>query len=172
MGVPFMPIRGVIGTDYLRVRPDFKTIRNPYGDDDLVIVPAIVPDVAVLHAFRADRDGNVLTSGDQDNWLLAQAAERVIVTVEEVVDSGCLLRDSLDAVISWVHITAVVHVPRGAHPTSCPGYYGRDVQHIRRYIERAQTDESFRQYLDECVTAFDEEEYRERFASTWEGGPA
>lgn len=172
MGVPFMPIRGVIGTDYLTVRPDFKVLRNPYGDDELVVVPAITPDVAVLHAFRADRDGNVLAFHDQDNWLLAQAAKRVIVTVEEVVDSGRLLRDSLDAVISWIHVTAVVHVPRGAHPTSCPGYYGRDGQHIRRYMEQARADESFRKYLEECVAAFGEEEYRQRFASAWEGGTA
>ncbi len=167
-----MPVRGVIGTDYMRVRPDFKVMRNPYGDDDLVVVPAISPDVAVLHAFRADRDGNVLAFRDQDNWLLAQSAKRVVVTVEELVDSGQLLRDSLDAVISWIHVTAVVHVPWGAHPTSCPGYYGRDVGHIRRYMEQAHSDESFREYLEECVIAFGEEEYRERVVGAWKGGAA
>mgnify|MGYP005839874369 CR=1 FL=1 len=169
MGVPFMPVRGVLGTDYLSVRPDFKVLRNPYGDDDLVVVPAITPDVAVFHAFRADRDGNVLAFHDQDNWLLAQAAKKVIVTVEEVVDTGRLLRDRLDAVISWIHVTAVVHVPHGAHPTSCPGYYGRDVRHIRRYMEQARGDESFREYLKECVAGLGEGEYRQRFVSTSEG---
>ncbi len=86
-----MPARGLIGTDYLKVRPDFRVLRNPYGDDDVVVVPAIVPEIAVFHAFRANRNGGVAVWADQDNWLLAQAARRVIVTVEEIVDEESYL---------------------------------------------------------------------------------
>jgi glutaconate CoA-transferase, subunit A len=170
MGVPFMPLRGVLGTDYLTVRPDFKILRNPYGDDDIVVAPAITPDVAVFHAFRADRDGNVLISAEQDNWLLAQAARTVIVTVEEVVESGNLLRNRLDGVISSIHISAIVHAPLGAHPTPCLGYYGRDSDYNKRYIDLAANDDSFRQYLAEHITGMDEETYRRRFAGRVGGG--
>src|SRR3989304_2830275 len=117
-----MPTRGVIGTDYLKVRPDFKVLRNPYGDDDLVVVPAVNPAIAIFHAFRADREGNVIADRNQNNWLLAQAAEQVIVTVEEIVQPGDLIRESFDSVVSSIHINAIVHTPAGAHPTLCRGY--------------------------------------------------
>ena len=142
--MPFMPTRGIIGTDYLKVRPDFRVMSNPYGVDDLVVVPAINPRVAVFHAFRADREGNVIADRNQNNWLLAQAAETVIVTV-----------------ITSIHVDAVVHAPHGAHPTSCRGYYGADGAHVKEYLRYARAEDSFREYLEEYVYC-GEERYREQ----------
>ena len=146
-----MPVRGLVGSDSLRVRSDFKVLRNPYGNDDIVVVPAIVPDVAVFHAFRADRSGNVLADRNQDNWLLAQSARTVVVTVEELVADGGLVTGSFDPVVSAIHITAIVHAPGGAHPTACPGYYDSDPAHLREYLSSARDDTSFATYLDRYV---------------------
>lgn len=156
-----MPTRGIIGTDYLKVRPDFRVMSNPYGVDDLVVVPAINPRVAVFHAFRADREGNVIADRNQNNWLLAQAAETVIVTVEEVVETGDLVRETFDSVITSIHVDAVVHAPHGAHPTSCRGYYGADGAHVKEYLRYARAEDSFREYLEEYVYC-GEERYREQ----------
>jgi glutaconate CoA-transferase subunit A len=154
-----MPVRGIVGSDYLRVRPDFKILTNPYGSDEIVVVPAIVPDVAVFHAFRADRTGNILADRNQDNWLLAQAARIVIVTVEELVDDGNLVTGSFDPVISAIHITAIVHATGGAHPTGCPGYYHSSQTHLREYLASARDDASFAAYLDRYVRV-DETHYQ------------
>lgn len=155
-----MPVRGVIGTDYLKVRPDFRVLRNPYGDDDLVVVPAIVPDVAVFHAFRADREGNAVFWTDQDNWLLAQAARRVIVTVEDIVDGELSLAPN-EGIISWIHIDAVVRIPLGASPTGCPGRYRTDSSQVETYIKAAADAETFRRYVEESILAAPEDRYQE-----------
>ena len=84
-GVPFMPLRGLIGTDVLKNRPDWKVIDNPFGDDDpIVLLPAIKPDVALFHAPMADRDGNVWIGRQRELVTMAHAAERTIVTVEKI----------------------------------------------------------------------------------------
>lgn len=164
-----MPTRGVIGTDYLKVRPDFKVLRNPYGDDDVVVVPAVNPEIAIFHAFRADREGNVIADRNQNNWILAQAAERVIVTVEEIVEPGDLVRESFDALVSNIHIDAIVHTPRGAHPTPCRGYYRTDGAHIREYLRYAASDASFQEYLDRYVRV-GEARYQEMVGTLVEEG--
>lgn len=144
--MPFLPVRGLIGTDYLQVRPDFKVIKNPYGDDDIVVVPAIKPDLLLMHAYKADAQGNVLTYKGESDPLLARAAERVIVTVEEIVP---FLNPEADKIIiPGIYIDAVIHCPGGARPTACTGYYEIQDAEIRRYLQAAQTPETFCQYLE------------------------
>ena len=90
-GVPFMPLRGLIGTDVLKNRPDWKVIDNPFGNDDpIVLLPAIKPDVALFHAPMADRDGNVWIGRQRELVTMAHAAERTIVTVEKMHDGNLL----------------------------------------------------------------------------------
>src|SRR5437870_347388 len=86
-GVPFMPLRGLIGSDLLAHRPDWKVIDNPFGNDDpIVLLPALKPDVALFHAPMADRDGNVWIGRDRELATMAHAAAKTVVTVEKIVD--------------------------------------------------------------------------------------
>jgi glutaconate CoA-transferase subunit A len=139
--VGFMPGRGWIGTDMLRLRPDVRTVRDPYSGEELAAFPAIHPDVAVLHALRADRAGNAQLGRnlgvDQE---LALATPTVIITAEEVVDS----LSSADVVAPVV--TAVVHAPRGAWPTSCHPLYAVAGGEILAYLD-ACGREGFEEYL-------------------------
>lgn len=148
-GVPFMPVRGFLGTDYLRVRPEFRVVENPYNPGEpVVVVPAIRPDVAVIHGFRADPRGNVLTDATQDAGLMARASRFTVVTVEEVqerpIDGGA-------GFIPALYVGAVAAVPGGARPGACPGYYGRDEAEIRAYCELAKTEAGFAEYLNRYV---------------------
>ncbi len=152
MNVPFVPVRGLLGTDYMKVRPDFKEIANPYDPDErIAIVPAITPDVAVFHGTVGDRHGNVVASRAADARLIAQAARRAVATVEELVDGDLAAEPVRGALVSGIHLTAVVPAPRGAHPTSCPGRYGVDRAHLREYLEAARSDAGFKRYLDRYV---------------------
>jgi glutaconate CoA-transferase, subunit A len=132
-GLPCAVFRGYIGADLPKVNPTIKSITCPYTGETLATVPAIRPDVTVIHALRADRAGNVLIEGIvgvQKQAVLA--AKRAIVTVEEIVnDFG---PRNLNAVIlpSWT-VTAIACVPGGAHPSYAQGYYKRDNAYYRQW---------------------------------------
>jgi glutaconate CoA-transferase subunit A len=166
MNVPFMPVRGLLGTDYMKVRSDFRQVPNPYDPGEhIALVPAIAPDVAVFHGFAGDRFGNVVTTGSTDAKLIAQAARRVVATVEELHDGDLARIPHTEVLIPGIHVTSVAHAPRGAHPTSCRGRYGDDADHIREYMRAAGSDESFRAYLDRYVLGTrNHAEYLERVA--------
>src|ERR1700755_622911 len=86
-GVPFMPLRGIIGSDILAHRPDWRVIDNPFGENDpIVLLPALYPDVALMHATMADRFGNVWIGRQRELATMAHAAARTVFTVEEIVD--------------------------------------------------------------------------------------
>jgi len=164
MNVPFAPVRGLLGTDYMKIRPDFLRMANPYDpEEEIALVPALIPDVAVFHGFRGDRFGNVVTTDTADAKLIAQAARRVIATVEEVAAGNLAEEPHTGVLVSGVHVNAVVRAPRGAHPTSCAGHYGDDAEHIRAYMRAAGSDESFRAYLERFILGTrDHGEYLER----------
>src|SRR5205809_2187927 len=115
-GVPFMPLRGLLGSDVLAHRKDWKVIGNPFHDDDpIVLLPAIRPDVALFHAPLADREGNIYVGTQRELVAMAHAAQQTIVTVEEIRD-GNLLRDPLLAAgtLPGFYVEAVAVEPRGA----------------------------------------------------------
>jgi glutaconate CoA-transferase subunit A len=125
-GLPCAVFRGYIGVDLRRVNPNIRSITCPFSGEELAAVPAIRPDVAIIHAQRADRSGNVLLDGIvgvQKEAVLA--AKRSVVTVEEIVDD--FGPRSRNAVIlpAWT-VSAIACVPRGAHPSYAQGYYKRD----------------------------------------------
>lgn len=154
IGSPFLAVRGLYGSDIMKNRPDFKVIENPYNaGEQVVIAPAIVPDVALYHGVIADREGNVMTSKQRrDDLLVAQAARKVIVTVEEVSEEPVSEATRLGwNFIPAVYVKAVVHVPKGSHPAGCGELYPMDKEHIVEYIQAAQSDEGFRAYLDKYV---------------------
>jgi glutaconate CoA-transferase subunit A len=152
-GVPFMPLRGLIGSDVLAHRPDWKTIDNPFGNDDpIVLLPALKPDVALFHAPLADRAGNVFIGTQRELIAMAHAAQKAIVTVEKMHD-GDLLRDPLLAAgtLPGFYVEAVAVEPRGAWPLPLPDHYGTDAAHMTEYARLAATPEGFAQYLDRYV---------------------
>jgi len=129
--VGFMPGRGWIGTDLLKLRPDVKTIVDPYTGETLVAFPAIVCDVAVIHALKADRIGNALIGGNQAMDVeMAMTARTTIITAEEVVDD---ILSRADIPAPAVHYVAAA--PRGAWPTSCHPLYPLSGGEFLKYIE-------------------------------------
>jgi glutaconate CoA-transferase subunit A len=148
-----MPVRGFIGSDYLKARPDFRVILDPFTGEEVAVVPPITPDVAVIHALKGDPEGNLLVDRIEDDHLLAQASQRVIASVEEIVPAGAVAETPEGLFVSGIYVTALVHAPRGAYPTACRGYYAYDPVQIRGYVEAAKTSGAFRSYLDAYVLA-------------------
>lgn len=151
-GIPFTPVQGLIGSDIVRVRSDFKLIDNPYDPGrHILVVPAINPEIGLLHGLRADPDGNMVTSAAIDANHIAQASRRVVATVEEIRPDAL---DSLSAdeiVIPSIYFDAIAPAPFGSHPLACPGRYERDRAHLREYMAAGRNDESFAAYLNRYV---------------------
>ncbi len=150
-GLPFATLRGYAGSDLRQVNPNIAMVACPFTGELLAAVPAIRPDVAIVHAQRADRAGNVLIEGIvgvQKEAVLAAA--RSIVTVEEIVDD--LAAPSPNSVVlpSWA-IDAVAAAPRGAAPSYAHGYYQRDNAFYRDWDELSRDRDRFRRWLDDHV---------------------
>jgi len=145
-GVPYMPIGGILGSDLVPQRKDWKVV------DGLLVVPALRPEVALFHARWADEAGNVWVGRRRELATVAHAAHRTYVTYEEKRE-GDMLDDELLApgVISSVYVTDTAHAPRGAWPLGVPGVYGADDTHLSQYAKAAKTREGFLRYLDEWV---------------------
>jgi glutaconate CoA-transferase, subunit A len=152
-GVPFAPLRGLIGSDVLAHRPDWRVIDNPFAaDDPIVLLPAIRPDVSLFHAPLADRAGNVWIGRQRELLTMAHAAEQTIVTVEALHD-GDLLADPVLAAgtLPGFYVEAVALAPRGAWPLPLPDRYAADLDHLAEYARLAATPEGFARYLDQHV---------------------
>ncbi|HEX2655865.1 MAG TPA: CoA transferase [Xanthobacteraceae bacterium] len=152
-GVPFMPLRGLLGSDLLKHRPDWRLINNPFGDDDpIVLLPAIKPDFALFHAPMADRFGNVWIGRQRELVTMAHAAVKTIVTVEKIYE-GNLFEDPVLAAgsLGGFYLEAVAVAPRGAWPLSLPDHYGADTAHLAEYAKLAATPEGFARYLEHHV---------------------
>ncbi len=152
-GVPFMPLRGLIGSDVLAHRTDWKVIDNPFGNDDpIVLLPAIRPDVALFHVPLADRDGNVWIGRDRELAMMAHAAEKTVVTVEKLHD-GNLLDDPVLAAgtLGGFYIETIAVTPKGAWPLGLADHYPADAAHLADYARLAATAEGFAAYLDRHV---------------------
>jgi glutaconate CoA-transferase, subunit A len=154
-GVPFMPLRGVLGSDLLKSRPDWVVQENPMrkiGSDPILLVPAITPDIALFHARWADEAGNVWVGRRRELATVAHAARQTFVTYEEL-KPGDMLEDELLApgVISATYVTAVAQAKRGAWPLGIAGVYDIDDAHLAQYAKAARTREGFQRYLQEFV---------------------
>jgi len=152
-GVPFAPLRGLIGSDVLAHRPDWRVIDNPFGcDDPIVLLPAIQPDVALFHAPMADRAGNVWIGRQRELATMAHAAKKTVVTVERLLD-GDLLADPMLAAgtLAGFYIEAIALAERGAWPLPLPDHYAADYDHLAEYARLAATPEGFARYLERYV---------------------
>jgi glutaconate CoA-transferase, subunit A len=152
-GVPFMPLRGLIGSDVLAHRPDWRTIDNPFGrDDPIVLIPALKGDVALFHAPMADRDGNVFIGTNRDLVSMAHAAERTVVTVEALHDRNLLDDPQLaPGTLPGFYVETVALAPRGAWPLGLAEHYPADAAHLSEYARLATTAEGFARYLEQYV---------------------
>lgn len=153
-GIPFMPLRGILGSDLLRHRADWKVVDNPVGEggDPIVLLPAIRPDVALFHARAADRAGNIWIGVRRELMLMAHAARATFVTVEKIEDTDFLADERMAAgTIPALYVSALAVVPGGAHPIGLPGAYPPDRSALADYAEAARTEEGFRRWADDAI---------------------
>jgi glutaconate CoA-transferase subunit A len=149
-GIPFMPIAGMTGSDIVPGR--FLPVPNPYGSGEVVTVPAIWPDWAILHVQEADESGNARIFGTQfEDVLMSKAARRVIVTCERIVDGEKFAAQPGLTSIPGFQVDLVVEAPRGAWPASCAGYYDVDEDYLAAYydVARDATPERLRAFVEE-----------------------
>lgn len=153
-GVPFMPLRGIIGSDLVAHRPDWKLIDNPFAveGDPILLIPALSPDVAAFHAVCADHDGNIYVGRRRELATLAHAAQRTFVTVERIVDFNLLEDERMAAgTINAVYIAQVAVAARGAWPVGLLDEYALDAAHFAEYAKLARTEAGFRTYVERFV---------------------
>ena len=147
-----MPVRGHVGSDYERLRPEFRIIPNPWvASERVMLVPPIAPDVALIHAIAATVDGTLLLDHMEDDALLAQASRTVVASTERIVGPEELGRGGDGVILQGIHVTALVEAPGGARPTLVRGVSPVDADQIREYVAAAVDDTTFKRYLDRYV---------------------
>ncbi len=167
IGLPFMPMNPTAAGDLERANPSYRTVVDPYSGRDVVVVPALNPDVAIVHVQRADTDGNAHVwgiIGEQKE--AAFAASRVILTAEEIVDAQVIRSDPNRTLIPGFIVSAVCHVPYCAHPSYTQGFYDRDNAFYLEWDNISRSREGVQAYLDEWVYGVkDRFEYWEKLGS-------
>ena len=148
------PLRGVIGSDVQRFRPDWKVVQNPVADEDdpVLVVPAIRPDFALFHAPLADARGNVWVGNRRELVIMAHAARATLVTAEEIVDADLAADERMAAgTIPAFYLDAVAAAPGGARPLGLVGCYEADAAALSDYAAAARSEAGFRRWLDHFV---------------------
>ena len=164
MGIPFLPMNPTGAGDLERVNPLFRHIRDPYSDGEVVAVPALHPEVAIVHVQRADADGNCHLWGILgEQREAAFAARRVILTAEEIVDPAVIRSDPNRTLIPGMVVSAVCHVPHCAHPSYTQGYYDRDNAFYLEWDRISADPARVQAWLNEWVFGVrDRDEYWEK----------
>ncbi|HLA88376.1 MAG TPA: CoA-transferase [Anaerolineales bacterium] len=165
-GLPFLPMNQTGATDLEKSNPQIKRIPDPYGGKDVIVVPALNPDVAIVHVQRADKNGNAQLwgiIGEQKE--AAFAAKEVILTAEEIVEESVIRSDPNRTIIPGIVVSAVCHVPFASHPSYSQGYYDRDNEFYLAWDKISESKESVKAYLDEWVYGVnDRDEYWEKLS--------
>jgi glutaconate CoA-transferase subunit A len=160
-GLPFLPMNQTGAMDLEKANPRIKRIADPYGGKDVIVVPALNPDVAIVHVQRADANGNAHLwgiIGEQKE--AAFAAKKVILTAEEIVDEAVIRSDPNRTLIPEIVVDAVCHVPYACHPSYAQGYYDRDNEFYLEWDKVSSSPEAVKSWLDEWVYEVkDREEY-------------
>lgn len=151
MGVPFLPTRTIKGSEFARDE-QFKRVRCPFTEEELIAVRALRPDVTILHVQRADAQGNAHVWGNFGVMReAAMAAKKVILTCEEIVDHQVILSDPNRDVIPGFVVSSVVHEPYGSYPSPTQGYARRDDGFYFEYHKATRTREGFLKWLQAWV---------------------
>ncbi len=160
-GLPFMPMNQTGALDLERSNPSIKRVTDPYSGREVITVPALNPDVAIVHVQRADKDGNAHLwgiIGEQKE--VAFASKRLILTAEEIVDEAVIRSDPNRTLIPGFIVTAVCEVPGAAHPSYAQGYYDRDNDFYLKWDKISENSEAVKEYLDKWVYGVkDRQEY-------------
>ncbi|MET9760673.1 CoA-transferase [Streptomyces sp. NPDC006372] len=159
--LPFLPVRAGLGSDVMRVNPHLRTVVSPYDDgEELVAVPALRLDAALVHLNRADAQGNAQYLGPDPYFddLFCQAADAAYVSCEQLVDTADLLKDAApqSLLVKRAFVTGVVQTPHGAHFTSCAPDYDRDEPFQRAYAQAARDPEAWQAFTDRYLSAGEE----------------
>ena len=166
-GLPFLPMKQVGVQDLEKANPLIKRIPDPYGGKDVIVVPALNPDVAIVHVQRADASGNAHLwgiIGEQKE--AAFAAKKVILTAEEIVDETVIRSDPNRTIIPGLIVHAVCHVPYACHPSYAQGYYDRDNEFYLKWDQISSSDDTVKAWLDEWVYGvIDRNEYWEKLGN-------
>jgi glutaconate CoA-transferase subunit A len=176
--LPFLPTRAGLGSDVPRMMTHLRTVVSPYPEpesgeaEELLAVPALRLDAAIVHQHRADQSGNAVWLGEDPFFddLMVRAADRAIVTTERIVPTESLREGGVDLThqtISRLDVTAVVETPNGAHFTECPPDYGRDEAFQRRYAATAKSDEAWDEFRTDFLD-LDEPGYQAKVAELME----
>ena len=151
-GLPFLPMNQTGATDLEKSNPNIKRIPDPFGGKDVIVVPALNPDVAIVHVQRADAHGNSHLWGIiGEQTEAAFAAKKVILTAEEIVDESVIRSDPNRTMIPGIVVSAVCHVPFACHPSYAQGYYDRDNEFYLAWDKISESPDTVKAWLDEWV---------------------
>jgi acyl CoA:acetate/3-ketoacid CoA transferase alpha subunit len=165
MGVSFLPVRSLAGTDTFK-HSAAKKVKCPFTGIDLILVPALYCDACIIHVHRADKYGNCQIDGMLNEDLeKARSAKSLIITTEKIIDTDEIRKDGSKTVIPQFYVDAVVEIPYGAYPTNMPGMYYLDLDHLKAYAKAAEdrSGESLKNYyLDYVFGTNDFNEFLEK----------
>ncbi len=151
-GIPFFPVRSGLGTDLLKVNPTYQVFEAPFTGEKLVAVPALKPDIALIHVNCADPSGYSQILGDHYlDLLCAKAADKVFVSAEKLVSPAEIEESRHNTCLARLWVSGVVEMPFGAHFTACYPHYTLDIDHANEYLAMAHSARSFQDYLDKYV---------------------
>lgn len=163
-GLPFMPMKQTGATDLERANPNIRRVTDPYTGEEVIVVPPLNPDVAIVHVQRADAQGNAHLwgiIGEQKE--AAFAAKRVILTAEEIVEEEVIRSDPNRTLIPGFIVSAVCHVPYACHPSYAQGYYDRDNAFYLEWDKISESPQAVQEWLEEWVYGVrDRQEYWEK----------
>jgi len=162
MGVPFVPIRSMLGTDTFKYSAA-KTVECPFTGDPICLIPALILDVGLIHVHRADKYGNAQIDGISGfSTEMARASKRLIVSAEEIIPNEEIRKNPAKTVIPYYLVDAVVEAPFGSHPGEMCYVYERDEPQIKEWVEASKTEDGAKEYLDKYIYGMkDHQEYLE-----------
>jgi glutaconate CoA-transferase subunit A len=166
MGVPFIPVRSMLGTDTLK-HSAAKVVECPFTGDPICLLPALILDVGLIHVHRADKYGNAQIDGITGfAFEMARASKRLIISAEEIIDTEVIRAKPDRTIIPYFLVDAVVHAPFGSHPGECCYVYERDEPQIKEWAELSKTEEGAQAYLDKYIRGVsNHQEYLEMIGS-------
>jgi glutaconate CoA-transferase subunit A len=151
MGVPFIPVRSMLGTDTLKYSAA-KVVKCPFTGDPIALLPALILDVGLIHVHRADKFGNAQIDGISGfAFEMARASKRLIISTEEIIDTALIRTQPDRTMIPYYLVDAVVHAPFGSHPGEMCYFYERDEPQIKKWVQASKTVEGTQAYLEEYI---------------------